>query len=81
MIAPFLPFRGNFRGLKFSPVKKFGRVRLSTNFPSKQIWRRMQTWNDDEFLLSFKFYGVQTLRKGFHELLLMVFLDIRRRDV
>ena len=64
-----------------APGKKFGRVRLSTNFPSKQIWRRMQTWNDDEFLLSFKFYGVQTLRKGFHELLLMVFLDIRRRDV
>ena len=26
-----------------APVKKFGRVRLSTNFPSKQIWRRMQT--------------------------------------
>ena len=30
-----------------APVKKFGRVRLSTNFPSKQIWRRMQTWKDD----------------------------------
>ena len=24
-----------------APVKKFGRVRLSTNFPSKQMWRRM----------------------------------------
>ena len=24
-----------------APVKKFGRVRLSTNFPWKQIWRRM----------------------------------------
>jgi len=53
----------------FAPVKKFGRVRLSTNFPSKQIWRRMQTWKDDEFLLGFKFSRVQTSRKGFHELL------------
>ena len=50
-----------------APGKKFGRVRLSTNFPSKQIWRRMQAWKDDEFLLGFKFYGVQTSRKGFHE--------------
>ena len=31
-----------FSALKIAPVKKFGRVRLSTNFPSKQIWRRMQ---------------------------------------
>ena len=45
-----------------APVKKFGRVRLSTNFPSKQIWRKMQTLKDDVFLLGFKFYGV---RKGF----------------
>ena len=51
-----------------APVKKFGRVRLSTNFPSKQIWRRMRTWKDDEFLLGFTFYSVQTSRKGFHEL-------------
>ena len=51
-----------------APVKKFGRVRLSTNFPSKQIWRRMRTWKDDEFLLGFTFYGVQTSRKGFHGL-------------
>ena len=51
-----------------APVKKFGRVRLSINFHSKQIWRRMQTWKDDEFLLSFKFSRVQTSRKGFHEL-------------
>ena len=51
-----------------APVKKFGRVRLSTNIPSKQIWRRMRTWKDDEFLLGFTFYGVQTSRKGFHEL-------------
>ena len=50
-----------------APVKKFGRVRLSTNFPSKQIWRTMQTWKDDEFLLGFKFCRVQTSRKGFHE--------------
>ena len=55
------------RVYKIAPVKKFGRVRLSTNFPSKQIWRRSQTWKDDEFLLSFKFSRVQTLRKGFHE--------------
>ena len=41
---------------------EFTWVRLSTNFPSKQIWRRMQTLKDDEFLLGFKFYGV---RKGF----------------
>ena len=51
-----------------APVKKFGRVRLSTNFPSKQIWRRMRTWKDDGFLLSFKFSRVQTPRKGFREL-------------
>ena len=51
-----------------APVKKFSRVTLSTNFPSKQIWRKMQTWKDDEVLLSFKFSRAQTLRKGFHEL-------------
>ena len=34
-----------------APVKKLGRVRLSANFPSKQIWRRMQTWKDNEFSL------------------------------
>ena len=51
-----------------APVEKFGQVRLSTNFPSKQIWRIMRTWKDDEFLLGFTFYGVQTSRKGFHEL-------------
>ena len=43
-----------------APVKKFGGVRLSTNFPSKQLWRRMQTWKDDEFLPCFMFPGVQT---------------------
>ena len=64
-----------------APVQKFGRVRLRTNFPSKQIWRRMRSLKDDEFLLGFKFYGVQTSRKGFHELFLMEFLDIRRHDV
>ena len=51
-----------------APVKKFGRVRLSRNFPWKQIWRRMRTWKDDEFLLSFKFSRVQISRKGFYEL-------------
>ena len=43
-----------------APVKKFGGVRLSTNFPSKQLWRRMQTWKDDECLPCFMFPGVQT---------------------
>ena len=51
-----------------APVKKFGRVRLSTNFPWKQIWRTMETWKDDEFLLGFKFYRVQISRKGFYDL-------------
>ena len=37
------------------------------HFPSKQIWRRMQTWRDDEFLLGFEFSRVQTSRKGFQE--------------
>ena len=64
-----------------APVKKFDRVRLSTNFPSKQIWRKMRTWKDDEFLLGFTFYGVQTSRKGFHELFSWNFWKIRRRDV
>ena len=41
----------------------------------------MQSLRDDEFWLGFKFYGVQTSRKGFHELFLMEFLDIRRHDV
>ena len=47
-----------------TPVRKLGRVRLSTNFPSKHIWWK----KDDEFLLSFKFFRFQTSRKGFHEL-------------
>ena len=51
-----------------TPVKKFGRVRLSTNFPWKQIWRRMQTWKDDEFSLGFKFSRVQISREGFYDL-------------
>ena len=41
----------------------------------------MGTWKDDEFLLSFKFSRAQISRKGFYELFLMDFLDIRRRDV
>ena len=49
-------------------VKKLGRVRLSTNFAWQQIWRRMQTWKDDDFLLSFKFSRVQISRKGFYDL-------------
>ena len=52
-----------------APVKKFGRVRLSTNFPWKQIWRRMQTWKDDAFLLGFKLSRVQISRERFYELL------------
>ena len=60
-LEPSLHDRPSF-SRSFAPGKKFGRVRLSTNFPSKQIWRRMQTLKDDEFLLGFKFYGV---RKGF----------------
>ena len=54
-----------------APVKKFVRVRLSTNFPLKQIWRSMRTWKDDEFSLGFTFYGT----------FFMKFLDIRMRDV
>ena len=66
----FAQLRGGWqRGLEQSLVKKFGRVRLSNNFPSKQIWRRMQTSKDDGFWLGFKFSRVQTSRKGFHELL------------
>ena len=41
----------------------------------KQIWRRMQTWKDDDFFLGFKFSSVQISRKGFHEFFLMEFLD------
>ena len=48
-----------------APVLKVGRVKLVTNFPSKRIWGRMQTWKDDEVLLGFKFSRVQTSRKGF----------------
>ena len=47
-----------------APVKKFGRVRLSTNFSSQQIWRRIQTWKDDEFLLGFTFSSIQTSING-----------------
>ena len=47
--------QGGLEPYMIAPVKKFVRVRLSTSFPSKQIWRRMQTWKDDEFLLGFCF--------------------------
>ena len=42
---------------------------------------RIQTWKEDEFLLAFKFSHVQTSRKGFHELFLIEFVDIKRPDV
>ena len=51
-----------------APVQKFGQVRATTNFHSRQIWWRIQTWKEDEFLLGFKFSDVQTGRKGFHAL-------------
>ena len=51
-----------------APVQKFGQVRATTNFHSRQIWWRIQTWKEDEFLLGFKFSDVQTRRKGFHAL-------------
>ena len=59
-ILLFAAIRGGWqRGLEpsymIAPVKKFGRVRLSTNFPSKHIWRRQQKWKEDEFLLSLSF--------------------------
>ena len=51
-----------------APVKKFGRVRLSTIFiQNKYGGECMQTWRDDEFLLGFEFSRVQTSRKGFQE--------------
>ena len=58
-------WQGGLEPYMIAPVKKFVRVRLNTSFPSKQIWRRMQTWKGDEFLLDFKFSRVQTSRKVF----------------
>ena len=58
-----VPCERNTRVYMIAPVKKFGRVRLSTNFSWKQIWRRMQTWKGDEFLLGFKFSRGQISRK------------------
>ena len=46
------------------PVKKFGRVRLSTIFLQNKYGGE---WRDDEFLLGFEFYRVQTSRKSFQE--------------
>ena len=59
-----------------APVKKFGRVRLSTNFPSKQIWRR-RWW------VFARFYVLRrsNIKKRFSWSFIMKFLDIRRRDV
>ena len=48
-----------------APVKKSGRVRLSTNFPSKQIWWRMHTWKDDEVLLGLSFPASKHQEKVF----------------
>ena len=64
-----------------APVKKFGRVRLSSNFPSKQIWRRMRTWKDDEFFARFYVLRRPNIKKRFSWTFFMKFLDIRRRDV
>ena len=64
-----------------APVKKFGRMRLSTNFPSKQTWRWMQTWKDDECLLSFQVFPRPNIKERFSWTLLMEFLDISRHDV
>ena len=51
-----------------TPVKKFGRVRLSTIFLQNKYGEKcMQTWSDDEFLHGFEFSRVQTSRKGFQE--------------
>ena len=61
-------------------VKKFGWVTLNTNFPSKQIWRRMQTRKDDEFLLGFKFSRVQTSRKGWGVMYEQFTADFTFRD-
>ena len=50
-------------------VKKFGRVRLSTNFPWKQIWRRKQTWRTMSFcsVLSFPAYQEKVSMNFFNE--------------
>ena len=48
-----------------APVKKSGRVRLSTNFPSKQIWWRMHTWKDNEVLLGLSFPAFKHQEKVF----------------
>ena len=64
-----------------APAKKFGRMRLSTNFPSKQTWRWMQTWKDDEFLLSFQVFPRPNIKERFSWTLLKEFLDVSRHDV
>ena len=63
-----------------APVKKFARVRPEYHFPSKQIWRRMRTWEDDEFLLDFEFPASKRQGKIFKYIFNRI-LDIRRRDV
>ena len=37
-------------------------IKVSCCCCSKQIWQRMQTWKDDEFLLGLKFSRVQKIR-------------------
>ena len=64
-----------------APVKKFGRVRLSTNFPWKQIWWRMQTWKDDDFLSVLSFPAYKYQEKVSIWTFLMDLLDVRRSDV
>ena len=51
-----------------APVKKFGRVRLSTILPLKQIWRRM---------LGFLVFPRPNIKKRFSRTFLMEFLDIK----
>ena len=83
LLGIFYQTRGGWqRGLEPSlydrPSEEIGRVRLSTNFPSKQTWRWMQTWKDDEFLLSL---SCPNIKERFSWTLLMELLDISRHDV
>ena len=59
--------RGLEPSLHDRPSQEIWPSETEYHFPSKQIWRRMQTWRDDEFLLGFEFSRVQTSRKGFRE--------------
>ena len=48
-------------------VKKFGRVRLSANFPQNKYGGECSHGRIMRFLLVFKCCGVQPSRRGFHE--------------